>query len=62
MTRPLLYLDDDISMRDRGYVERHHPGAALLHYVDPAKGLLAEDFAVLREWGISFTGSAGSAA
>lgn len=60
--RPFAWVDDDISMRDRGYVERHHPGAALLHYVDPAKGLLDDDFAVLREWGIGQTGVAGSAA
>ncbi|MEV6219885.1 hypothetical protein [Nocardia sp. NPDC051833] len=60
--RPFAWVDDDISMRDRGYVERHHPGAALLHYVNPAAGLVDEDFVVLREWGTCQTGVAGSAA
>ncbi|MFJ5800714.1 hypothetical protein [Streptomyces decoyicus] len=28
----------------------HHQGHALPHRLDPAKGLLADDFATLRQW------------
>ncbi len=48
--RPFAWIDDDLSTPDRLYVEREHAGAALLHWVDPAKGLLDEDFDALAAW------------
>ncbi len=60
--RPFAWVDDDITVRDRRYVDTENPGAALLHYVDPAKGLLDDDFAQLRSWGSCQTGMEGSAA
>lgn len=59
--RPFAWVDDDITNRDRMYVERTHGPGALLHWVDPAKGLLDEDFAALRSWAAGL-GVAGSAA
>ncbi|AXK88551.1 hypothetical protein SAMN05421776_12151 [Nocardia farcinica] len=58
--RPFAWVDDDITNRDRVYVERTHGPGALLHWVDPAKGLLDEDFAALRSWaaGLVVAGSA----
>lgn len=60
--RPFAWADDDISTRDRRYVEREHTGRALLHWVDPARGLLDGDFELLAAWAISQTGVEGSAA
>ncbi|TDP29844.1 hypothetical protein [Nocardia ignorata] len=60
--RPFAWVDDEIGRYDREFVSTYHGRAALLHYVGPAKGLLDEDFAVLREWGNGQTGVAGSAA
>ncbi|MFC4373306.1 HAD domain-containing protein [Nocardia halotolerans] len=60
--RPFVWVDDDITVRDRRYVEQHHPALALLHYVDPAKGLLDDDFDTLQAWGACQFGVAGSAA
>ncbi|MFF5019437.1 hypothetical protein [Streptomyces sp. NPDC001165] len=48
--RPFAWVDDQISDVDRAYVDRHHPGPALLHWVDPRKGLTEDDFAVLADW------------
>ncbi|KOG37567.1 hypothetical protein [Streptomyces decoyicus] len=36
--------------RDHAWIARHHQGHALPHRLDPAKGLLADDFATLRQW------------
>ncbi|MFD6400746.1 HAD domain-containing protein [Nocardia sp. NPDC060249] len=60
--RSFAWVDDDISTRDRRFTEHYHDGAALLHYVNPARGLVDTDFAVLREWAICQTDVAGSAA
>lgn len=58
--RPFVWIDDDISSRDRSFVDYYHDGAALLHWVDPAKGLLEDDFATLSAWvdGLGVEGSA----
>jgi hypothetical protein len=48
--RPFAWVDDQIGDADRAYVARHHTGPALLHYVDPRKGLTDDDFAVLADW------------
>lgn len=47
--RPFAWVDDEIGSADRAWVADLHPGAALLHRVDPRHGLTA-DYAVLREW------------
>ncbi|WP_308072698.1 HAD domain-containing protein [Streptomyces bambusae] len=49
--RPFAWVDDDITARDHAYVDRQHPGQALLRYVDERVGLVAEDFAELAGWG-----------
>lgn len=48
--RSFIWLDDEITERDRAWVEAHHPGEALLHRVDPMIGLTDEDFAALGDW------------
>ncbi|MEW2493856.1 hypothetical protein AB0942_09950 [Streptomyces nodosus] len=53
--RPFAWVDDQISDVDRAYVDHHHPGPALLHRVDPRKGLTEDDFAVLANWAASIS-------
>ncbi|MFD1656968.1 hypothetical protein ACFSL4_01640 [Streptomyces caeni] len=48
--RPFAWVDDQISDIDRDYVAQHHPGPALLHWVDPRKGLTDDDFTQLADW------------
>lgn len=48
--RPFAWVDDEITDTDREWVDAYHPGPALLHYVDPRRGLADADFAVLGEW------------
>ncbi|WP_026128536.1 HAD domain-containing protein [Nocardiopsis halophila] len=48
--RPFAWVDDELGDADRDFVARHHPGPALLHYVDPALGLADGDFAALKAW------------
>ncbi|MFJ9410255.1 HAD domain-containing protein [Streptomyces sp. NPDC101393] len=57
--RPFAWVDDEIRPVDRHWIARHHRGEALPHRVDPAKGLLPDDFAVLRDWAAGRTGRAG---
>ncbi|BDM68661.1 hypothetical protein HEK616_21480 [Streptomyces nigrescens] len=40
-------MDDGIGPPDLIWIARHHPGPALPHRADPAKGLLPDDFATL---------------
>ncbi|MGW7410956.1 HAD domain-containing protein [Streptomyces sp. NPDC054863] len=47
--RPFAWVDDEIGEADRDWVSEHHPGRALLHRVDPRKGLVEGDFRVLGE-------------
>ncbi|WP_068059217.1 HAD domain-containing protein [Nocardia xishanensis] len=60
--RPFVWVDDEMTVRDRRYVEREHPGRALLHWVDPAKGLLDADFEALAAWAVRPADTEGSAA
>ncbi|MFJ2767298.1 HAD domain-containing protein [Streptomyces sp. NPDC087300] len=48
--RPFVWVDDEITDRDRAWMTAHHPGRALLHRVDPALGLRDGDFAMLDAW------------
>ncbi|MBP0455763.1 hypothetical protein J5Y04_40520 [Kitasatospora sp. RG8] len=48
--RPFAWVDDEIRDTDRAWVAAHHPGAALLHRVDPRRGLTDGDYAALDAW------------
>jgi hypothetical protein len=45
--RPFLWADDEIGPVDRLWVEGTHPGPALLHRVDPRRGLTGADLTAL---------------
>lgn len=51
--RPFAWIDDDFNDTDRDYVAQHHDGPALLHWVNPRKGLLDPDFKTLTAWAAS---------
>jgi len=48
--RPFAWIDDEIGDADRDWVAAHHPGPALLHAVDPRRGLTREDVAAVAAW------------
>jgi hypothetical protein len=48
--RPFVWVDDEISAADRDWVAGHHPGPALLHAVDPRRGLTREDVTTIAGW------------
>lgn len=48
--RPFVWADDEITDGDREWVLDRHPGRALLHRVEPDRGLTDEDFVVIGEW------------
>lgn len=48
--RPFVWVDDVIGDADRWWIEADHPGAALLHQVDPAVGLTPADIGVIATW------------
>ncbi|GGT85260.1 hypothetical protein GCM10010272_32520 [Streptomyces lateritius] len=48
--RSFAWVDDEITGIDRTWVSAHHRGHALLHRVDPRRGLMGRDFAALRAW------------
>ncbi|MFD3531842.1 hypothetical protein [Streptomyces sp. NPDC058664] len=48
--RPFAWVDDEIGPADRDWVAAHHPGRALLHRVDPARGLTEADYETLAAW------------
>ncbi len=48
--RPFVWVDDEITGADRAWVAARHPGRAPLHRVDPGRGLVEPDLAVLRAW------------
>ncbi|WP_329041284.1 hypothetical protein OHT61_24860 [Streptomyces sp. NBC_00178] len=51
--RPFAWIDDEITEADRHWVGEHHSGPALLHRVDPRRGLVPADFAALSAWAAS---------
>ncbi|MBT2444469.1 hypothetical protein J7E93_31115 [Streptomyces sp. ISL-36] len=48
--RSFAWVDDEITDADRAWVSTHHRGAALLHRVDPRRGLTDPDFVALHTW------------
>jgi hypothetical protein len=48
--RPFAWVDDEITDADRDWVSEHHPGPALLHWVEASRGLTDQDFAALDAW------------
>jgi hypothetical protein len=52
--RAFAWIDDEITEADRAWVSENHRGPAHLLRIDPRKGLLAEDFADLADWGAQF--------
>ncbi|MDF2710092.1 MAG: hypothetical protein K0R62_5744 [Nonomuraea muscovyensis] len=48
--RPFVWVDDEIAHVDRAWVSAHHPGQALLHRVDPRRGLTHADFVAIADW------------
>ncbi|GAA4573456.1 HAD domain-containing protein [Planotetraspora kaengkrachanensis] len=48
--RPFVWVDDEISDADRLWVSAHHGRKALLHRVDPRRGLTDADFTVIADW------------
>jgi hypothetical protein len=48
--RPFVWVDDEITPVDRTWVSAHHRGRALLHRVDPRRGLTDGDFTVIGGW------------
>ncbi|MFK4214049.1 hypothetical protein [Streptomyces sp. NPDC030920] len=48
--RPFAWVDDEVTDTDRAWVAAHHHGQALLHRVDPRRGLADSDYAALASW------------
>ncbi|MEU3566011.1 hypothetical protein [Kitasatospora sp. NPDC006786] len=48
--RPFAWVDDEITEPDRRWVAAHSPARALLHRVDPRRGLTEADFTALDAW------------
>ncbi len=48
--RAFAWVDDEIGDADRWWVAAHHSGRALLHRVDPWRGLTDTDFRQLDAW------------
>ncbi|MEU4403614.1 HAD domain-containing protein [Streptosporangium sp. NPDC023963] len=48
--RSFVWVDDEIAHADRVWVSAHHRGRALLHRVDPRRGLTHADFRVIDDW------------
>ena len=57
--RPFIWVDDEITDRDRHWVAEHHRGQALLCRVDPHRGLTDADFRTLDEWLRTLNGRSG---
>jgi len=48
--RPFVWIDDEITGVDRGWVAENHPGSALLFRVDAHFGLAEADLAAVERW------------
>ena len=47
---PFAWVDDEITDPDREWVRAHSRAPALLHRVDPRRGLVDADYTALAEW------------
>lgn len=47
---PFAWVDDEIGSADRDWVAREHPSPAALLRIDPALGLVEDDFRELERW------------
>lgn len=45
-----VWLDDELTAADQTWVSANHPGRALLHRVDAARGLTEADFGAVERW------------
>jgi hypothetical protein len=48
--RRFVWVDDEITSADRTWVATNHSAPALLHRVDPRRGLTDVDYAAIAEW------------
>ncbi|MFI6588297.1 HAD domain-containing protein [Embleya sp. NPDC050493] len=48
--RPFVWVDDELTDTDRAWVAAHHRSSALLHHVDPRRGLTEADFTTVATW------------
>ena len=48
--RPFVWIDDEITGEDRGWVADNHPGSALLFRVDAHFGLTEADLIAVERW------------
>ncbi|MFJ9802616.1 HAD domain-containing protein [Streptomyces wuyuanensis] len=48
--RPFVWVDDEIGDADRAWVRDRNGDRALLHRVDPRRGLRGEDLDVIEDW------------
>ncbi|MEW2414725.1 HAD domain-containing protein [Streptomyces sp. NPDC046866] len=48
--RPFVWVDDEVTDADRAWVGSHHPADALLHRVDPRRGLTDGDYGAIGSW------------
>jgi len=48
--RSFVWVDDEITDVDRNWVAAHHSAPALLHRVDPRRGLTDTDYTAIAEW------------
>ena len=48
--RAFVWIDDELTDFDRSWVADHHGGHALLHRVDPARGLTDADLTTVGRW------------
>ncbi|GAA2389138.1 hypothetical protein Cme02nite_71210 [Catellatospora methionotrophica] len=48
--RDFVWVDDELTGHDRTWVTANHEGRALLHRVDPRRGLTSADFAAIAAW------------
>ncbi|WP_155371701.1 HAD domain-containing protein [Catellatospora vulcania] len=48
--RALVWVDDELTDHDRTWVRANHAGRALLHRVDPRRGLTPADFTAISRW------------
>lgn len=53
--RAFAWVDDELTDADHAWIAAHHDRPALLHHVDPRRGLAAQDFAALEAWASRIT-------